>query len=78
MALIREFTRIHKESHRVHDPVECGWTLFEINGTTLVQLETYGSSERQVVGKVSQSIQLDEAGAADLLRILRQAFPALR
>jgi hypothetical protein len=78
MALIRTFKRIHKDSNRVHEPVECGWTLFEINETKFVQLDTYGSSERQDVGTVSQSIQLDEAAAADLLRIVRQAFPALR
>jgi hypothetical protein len=78
VALIGEFTRIGKESNRVHDTVECGWTLFEHNGATFVQLDTYGSRERQVVGKVSQSIQLDEAGAAGLMHILRQAFPSLR
>ena len=78
MALIREFTRIHKESNRVHDTVECGWTLFESNGETFVQLDPYGSSGREVPGKVSQSVQLDEAGAAALIRILQQAFPALR
>jgi hypothetical protein len=77
MALIREFRRIHKESNRLHEPVACGWTLLEINGATFVQLDTYGSNERQDVGTVSQSIQLDERGAAELLRILRQAFPAV-
>lgn len=32
MALIREFTMIHKESSRVHDPVECGWAIVESTG----------------------------------------------
>jgi hypothetical protein len=77
VALIGEFTKIHKESNRVHDTVECGWTVFESDGATFLQLDTYGSSGREIPGKVSQSIQLDEAGAARLVRILLQAFPGV-
>jgi len=77
VALIREFVQIQKETNHVHGTVECGWTTFEQDGTPYVQLDTYGSGERQVPGKVSQSIQLDESAAAELSRILRRAFPAI-
>jgi hypothetical protein len=40
-------------------------------------LETYGSNSRAIPGKVSQSIELDEAGAAELMSIIGQAFPGL-
>jgi hypothetical protein len=76
VALIRQFARIHKESNRVHDDVECGWTTFVADGATYLQLDTYGSSGRKIQGKVSQSIQLDPTAAAELSRILRRTFPA--
>jgi hypothetical protein len=75
MALIREFQQIHKESNRVHDAVECGWAIFEHRGATYLQLDTYGSRGRQIPGKVSQSIQLDAASAAELSRIIRRTYP---
>jgi hypothetical protein len=49
----------------------------ESDGITYVQLDTYGSCERHIPGKVSQSIQLDESGAAELTRIFGRAFSSL-
>lgn len=40
-----------------------------------VQLDTYGSADRKLAQKVSQSIQLDREGALELLRIMETAFP---
>jgi hypothetical protein len=77
VALIHEFTQIQKETNRVHETVECGWTGFESDGETYLQLDTYGSRGRQIPGKVSQSIQLDRAAAAKLLRIIRRTFPSI-
>ncbi|WP_264158431.1 hypothetical protein [Janibacter indicus] len=42
-----------------------------------MQLETYGSAERKLTGKASQSIELDREAAAALVKILREAFPGL-
>ena len=57
--------------------VECGWTVGEVEGRTVLHLETYGSSARDIPGKVSQSIEVDAEGARELQRILRTAFPGL-
>jgi len=75
MALIRELVQIHKESNRVHETVDCGWTTFEDNGSMYIQLDTYGSRGRQIPGKVSQSIQLDASSAAALRRIIDRTYP---
>jgi hypothetical protein len=76
MALIKEFVQVYKESNRVHGTVECGWLRFQLAGRTYLQLDTYGSDDRQIPGKVSQSLQLDEDSAAELLNIVREVFPA--
>jgi hypothetical protein len=40
-------------------------------------METYGSENRVSGEKVSQSIQVDEAGARELMKILRRSFPGI-
>ena len=77
MALIVDFSRVHKETNRIHEAVECGWGRFVKDGQTILQLDTYGSTDRQIPGKVSQSVQLDEAAAAQLIRIIHQTFPEI-
>lgn len=64
---------------RVHDPVDCGYRAFPVGGgRVILQLETYGRSSRAEPGKVSQSLQLDEEAAGELIRILQRSFPSLR
>jgi hypothetical protein len=77
MALIRAFE--HRQSGRVafRTEVDCGWRVGDVAGRRLLHLETYGSNERDIPGKVSQSIELDINGARELQRILRTAFPGL-
>jgi hypothetical protein len=40
------------------------------DGKRYLQLDTFGSRTRQIVGKVSQSIQFDVASAAELKRLI--------
>jgi hypothetical protein len=74
MALVREFQQVGSDRNAVHKPVLCGWRAFEIDGQTILQLDTYGSDERQIPNKVSQSFQLDRAGAAIVLKLIHDTF----
>jgi hypothetical protein len=66
VALITKFEERSLEPKRVHGEVTCGYRAVTINGTPILQLETYGSSSRVMPDKVSQSIQLDRSAAAEL------------
>lgn len=77
VALIREFQPVVAEKCGLHKPVSCGWRKFQAGDETILQLDTYGSSERQIPNKVSQSIQLDREGAAQLAGLIRDTFPGL-
>lgn len=77
MAFIETFYPVTVARQVVHDPVECGWRAFIAEGRRILQLDTYGSNQRKSQGKVSQSLQVDKAGATELMRILREAFPGL-
>jgi len=75
MALIARFKPLNKASGTFRSEVECGWAITERGGRRLLHLETYGSSSRQIPGKISQSLQLDETAARKLRDLIDQAFP---
>lgn len=77
MALISEIKEIQKERQRVHEPVECSASVFSEADRRYLQLDTYGSAERKLTGKVSQALQFDREGAEQLLRLIRRTFPDL-
>jgi hypothetical protein len=52
--------------------VVCHWSISPNRG--LLQLDTFGSDERQIPGKQSQTLQLTVETARELMRILRDEF----
>jgi hypothetical protein len=74
LALVRKFEKLDSERHQLHEEVEARYAVFERDGKGFVQINTYGTSGREMPGKVSQSIQLDHGSAEQLARILKQAF----
>lgn len=78
MAVVSEFFRSSDAKGLHRTAVECGWQPVVTQGRTLLQLSTYGSDERRSEKKVSQTIQLDEARARELVEILETVFPGIR
>jgi hypothetical protein len=71
MALIKKLEKIEKQRNSVHDEVEGAYTIFtDSKGNKILQIDTYGSTNRQLKGKVSQSIQLSKESAKELLNII--------
>jgi hypothetical protein len=79
MARIRSLTA-GDQSIRAHETeVDCFYqTTFAADGSTLVHLSTFGSDERASKAKSSQSIQIDQNIAAQLIQVLTQTFPGIR
>ncbi|MCF4138511.1 hypothetical protein L1856_20050 [Streptomyces sp. Tue 6430] len=77
MALIKEFQPVSSDTQRMHGQVTCGYRTFTANGQRILQLDTYGSTERMILDKISQSIQLDADAARELLKIIEASFPDL-
>jgi hypothetical protein len=76
VAVIREFFQSKGPAREHPTEVECGWQVV-VDSRRLLQLSTYGSDQRAREKKVSQTLQLDEARARELLEILVTTFPAL-
>lgn len=70
MALIRSFQECALSIRGVHEPVDCGYSFATFDGSSVLQLETYGSVARKLTGKPSQVIQLDADAAAELIPLL--------
>ena len=77
VAIVTKFDQVVKD--RVGQPkrTECGYCAVEVGGERYLLLESYGSAERRVPGKVSQSLHLDRARAAELKQILEREFPGI-
>ena len=77
MALIKTFRKVSLDRPNLHrTSAECGYAIIERDGRRVVQLDTYGSRDRQRPGKTSQTLQVDAASARKLRAILDQAFPS--
>jgi hypothetical protein len=77
MALITSFEPRPDKTIRFRSEVTCGYTVGTAHGRRVIHLETYGSDDRDIPGKVSQSIELDTRAAQELIGILSDAFPEL-
>jgi hypothetical protein len=77
VALITKFEERPLDPKSIHKPVDCGFRAVDIEGVRILQLETYGSAQRQMPEKVSQSIQLDLKAARRLKQILESSFPGI-
>jgi len=74
MAVIAGFKRAEKTPKLQPSQVICYWSVADIDGKKLMQIDTYGSKLRQIPGKQSQTLQLDRSQAERLHQILKQQF----
>jgi len=74
MALIRRFERSQMERNSVHDEIDAKYAVFERDGRSFVQIDSFGRDTRDIPGKKSQTIQLDRDSGLQLIKILKEAF----
>ncbi len=75
MALVSSVERDERDFKGIHQTsVECLYLVGERDGVKVVQLNTYGSEDREIPNKLSQTIQIDRATAEKLVRILQDEF----
>lgn len=76
MAMVIGFKPSKRQTFRVQPTsVICHYAVFEPDaGKRLLQLDTLGSRSREMPGKVSQTLQLDETRARILWTLLAEEF----
>lgn len=77
MAVVTSFELVSEQSKRLHPThVECHCTVVTSeDGNRYLQLDTHGSDERKMTGKLSQTLQFDGQRARQLKRILENILP---
>ena len=76
MALLKKenIEKIEKIRNTVHQSVQATYTTFDKSGEKYFQIDTYGSSDRKMPEKISQSIQMDREMAIFLIELLKKEF----
>lgn len=65
---------LSKERYNLHEVADATYSIYDIDGTRFLQLDSYGRSYRENPGKISQSFQFDRESARQLINLLRLAF----
>ena len=76
MAQINENTLSKKDRDRysIHEKIDSSYSIFSIDGEKFFQIDMYGKSDREIPGKVSQTIQFDKVIAKKIVEILKNEF----
>jgi hypothetical protein len=75
MAWIVRFDEKSGSGKRQPTDVVAQVKVFDVSGSTLiVQIDTFGSDDREIPGKQSQTLQMGEEAAAQLFRILQKTY----
>lgn len=71
---ISKIEKLNKDRNSIHEKVYTTYSSFDSCGKHYVQIDTYGRSDREQPGKISQSIQLDKDSAEFIFDLLKREF----
>lgn len=74
MALVTNMVKGFKNKHRIQKRTECSYFIIYDNEKKYLQLETTGSEDRQLIGKISQTIQFSPEAIIQLKELLDNEF----
>jgi hypothetical protein len=74
MAVVRRFEPKELERSSRHSHVEATISTVEAEGEKFIQIDTYGSSDRAMPGKVSQSLRLSKSAFDELVKVGSKHF----
>ena len=74
MAIVRKMERSTLDKNSAHTEVDATFSIVESNGEKFLQIDTYGSKQRQIPGKKSQSIRFSIEAIEQLKEIIDSEF----
>ena len=72
--MMKKFEEIRRDRQLIHDAIDASYSVFERDVRTFVQIDTRGRAEREMPGKISQSLQFNEKSAREFIDLLKDAF----
>ena len=74
MVDVSEMKLVEKQRVTVHSKARATYSVFEDGGKRYFQIDTYGSTTRDMPEKISQTIQIDRQSAMKLISLLAETF----
>ena len=71
---IEKIEKLGKDRNTIHEKVYTTYSSFDKCGEHYFQIDMYGRSDRELPGKISQSIQFDKETASYLIDLLKKEF----
>ena len=72
MAIVKKLTKFQLEKESKHSEVDCTYSIVESNdGIKYLQIDTYGSANRKIPNKKSQSIRFSPEAIQQLKKIIK-------
>jgi hypothetical protein len=76
MAIVRKLEHLNLDNETRHTEAECTYSITSYEqGHRFLQIDTYGSKSRKILGKKSQTIRFSPEAIEQLKTILRENFP---
>lgn len=73
MGIVSQLVKINLEKNSAHRPVDCTYSIvIGESGEKYLQVDTYGSADRQIHGKKSQSIRFSKEAVDQLKQIIEK------
>ena len=74
MAFVESISPDNRQFRSLHKPADCRYMVGRSEGRRILQLNSYGSPEREVRNQISQTLQFDERSAKQLFDLLRAEY----
>lgn len=71
---IAKIEKLDKDRNTIHEKVYTTYSSFDKFEEHYLQIDMYGRSDRELPGKISQSIQFDRETASYLIDLLKKEF----
>ncbi|MBB1319589.1 methionyl-tRNA formyltransferase [Shewanella sp. SR43-4] len=72
MAIVRDLIKLEMEKQSAHSEVKATYSVLTTEDGTCLQIDTYGSITRELLGKKSQSIRLTKEALSQLVQIINE------
>lgn len=71
---VKTISKITKNRLSKHELVDGSYSILHTKDGKILQIDTYGSSDRKEKGRISQSFQLDEEAAKWLYDVIKEEY----
>jgi hypothetical protein len=72
MAIIRKFEELELKTNARHTETNVGWSVQGQDGEKFIQINTVGSADREIPGKVSQTLRLSKDAIEQLAELAKK------